>query len=102
MLAALTGAWAFYLNTNRHDQVKGPIFWSAWNKCSDANGPQSRFTLTGELDERFGRRLVTLAAQAGVKVLVHSTCESPSEFTNGKAPVAWMDGTCPGSLTSCR
>ncbi|KAJ6022757.1 hypothetical protein N7499_008074 [Penicillium canescens] len=71
MKAALTGAWGFWLNTHHHDP--------------------SVTTPGGPTDEDLGRRLVTIAAQAGVKVFIYSTCESPDKFTNGKAPVPGMD-----------
>ncbi|KAL2831871.1 nmrA-like family protein [Aspergillus pseudoustus] len=45
----------------------------------------------GSTDEDLGRRLVTLAAGAGVKVFIYSTCDSSSKITNGKAPVPGMD-----------
>jgi hypothetical protein len=46
----------------------------------------------GPTDEDLGRRLATLAAVAGVKVFIYSTCESPAQITNAKAPVPGMDG----------
>ncbi|KAL4792667.1 NmrA-like family protein [Aspergillus venezuelensis] len=71
MRAALKGAWGFWLNTHHHDEaVMKP---------------------SGPTDEDLGRQLVTLAADAGVKVFIYSTCGSPAEITNGKAPVPGMD-----------
>lgn len=57
----------------------------------------------GPTDEDLGRRLVALAADAGVKVFIYSTCESPGELTNGKAPVPGMDGMylLPRSVMNC-
>jgi hypothetical protein len=54
----------------------------------------------GPTDEDLGRRLVNLAAEAGVKVFIYSTCESPAKITNGKAPVPGMDGMYPFSTAS--
>ncbi|KAL5044877.1 hypothetical protein BDW71DRAFT_198759 [Aspergillus fruticulosus] len=71
MKAALMDAWGFWLNTHHHDPA-----------VTTPNGPT---------DEDLGRRLVTLAAEAGIKVFIYSTCESPAEITNGKAPVPGMD-----------
>ncbi|KAL4966503.1 NmrA/HSCARG family protein [Aspergillus stella-maris] len=71
MKAALQGAWGFWLNTHHHDDA-----------VMKPDGPT---------DEDLGRRLVTLAAEAGVKVFIYSTCGSPAEITNGKAPVPGMD-----------
>ncbi|KAL3455618.1 hypothetical protein BJX64DRAFT_65864 [Aspergillus heterothallicus] len=71
MKAALKDAWGFWLNTHHHDAA-----------VMKAGGPT---------DEDLGRRLVTLAAEAGVKVFIYSTCESPAKITNGKAPVPGMD-----------
>ncbi|KAL4899808.1 hypothetical protein BDW74DRAFT_188843 [Aspergillus multicolor] len=71
MRAALEGAWGFWLNTHHHDAA-----------VLDPNGSS---------DEDLGRRLVTIAAEAGIKVFIYSTCGSPAEITNGKAPVPGMD-----------
>ncbi|PYH85265.1 NAD(P)-binding protein [Aspergillus uvarum CBS 121591] len=71
MTAALTGAWGFWLNTHHHDPA-----------VISPGGPT---------DEDLGRRLVEIAAKAGVKVFIYSTCESPAEFSNGKVPVHGMD-----------
>ncbi|KAL3443410.1 NmrA-like family protein [Aspergillus insuetus] len=71
MREALSNAWGFWLNTHHHDPAV--------------------MTADGPTDEDLGRRLVTLAAEAGVKVFIYSTCESPAEITNGKAPVPGMD-----------
>ncbi|KAL2786022.1 NmrA-like family protein [Aspergillus keveii] len=71
MKAALKNAWGFWLNTHHHDPA-----------VTDPEGPT---------DEDLGRRLVSLAAEAGVKVFIYSTCESPAKITNGKAPVPGMD-----------
>ncbi|KAF7158713.1 hypothetical protein CNMCM5623_003877 [Aspergillus felis] len=72
MLAALSGAWGFWLNTHHHDPAL--------------------LTPEGPDDEAFGKRLVALAAKAGIKVFIYSTCESPAQFTYNKAPVPGMDG----------
>jgi hypothetical protein len=53
----------------------------------------------GPTDEDLGRRLVSLAAEAGVKVFIYSTCESPAKITNGKAPVPGMDGVYPNCIS---
>ncbi|KAL4864440.1 hypothetical protein BDV12DRAFT_205680 [Aspergillus spectabilis] len=71
MKTALDGAWGFWLNTHHHDPA-----------VTTPDGPT---------DEDLGRRLVTLAAEAGVKVFIYSTCESPAKITNGRAPVPGMD-----------
>ncbi|KAL4876683.1 NmrA-like family protein [Aspergillus karnatakaensis] len=71
MKAALDNAWGFWLNTHHHDAA-----------VLNPDGPT---------DEALGRRLVTLAAEAGVKVFIYSTCDSPAKITNGKAPVPGMD-----------
>ncbi|KIA75704.1 nmrA-like family protein [Aspergillus ustus] len=71
MRAALENAWGFWLNTHHHDEA-----------VMNPEGPT---------DEDLGRRLVTLAAEAGVKVFIYSTCDSPAKVTNGKAPVPGMD-----------
>lgn len=46
----------------------------------------------GPTDEDLGNRLIEIAAKAGVKVFIYSTCESPAIFTKGVAPVPGMDG----------
>ncbi|KAL3472033.1 nmrA-like family protein [Aspergillus californicus] len=71
MRAALEGAWGFWLNTHHHDAA-----------VTKPDGPT---------DEDLGRRLVTLAAEAGVKVFIYSTCDSPAKITAGKAPAPGMD-----------
>jgi TRAP-type C4-dicarboxylate transport system substrate-binding protein len=62
---------------------------------------QALLTPEGPDDEAFGKRLVALAAKAGIKVLIYSTCESPAQFTYNKAPVPGMDGMYNFPL-SCR
>ncbi|KAJ0421101.1 NmrA-like family protein [Aspergillus carlsbadensis] len=71
MKAALENAWGVWLNTHHHDPA-----------VTDPDGPT---------DEDLGRRLATLAAEAGVKVFIYSSSESPAKITNGKAPVPGMD-----------
>ncbi|PYH87686.1 NmrA-like family protein [Aspergillus ellipticus CBS 707.79] len=71
MKAALAGVWGFWLNTHHHDPV-----------VHVPGGPT---------DEDLGRKLVDISADAGVKVFIYSTCESPTEFSGGKTPVPGMD-----------
>ncbi|KAJ5801838.1 NmrA-like family protein [Penicillium pulvis] len=71
MRNALKGSWGFWLNTDHHD----PAF----------------STTDGADDTSYGKTLISLAAEVGVKVLIYSTCESSTEHSLGKAVVKGMD-----------
>ena len=76
LLAAFSGSWAVFANTNSED----PVF----------QDPEEKKT---EVD--LGRNIVDAAVEAGVEVFVYSGFNSAAKITGGKIPVAAFDGRTP-------
>lgn len=74
MVAAFTGSWGIFINTNSDDFV--------------FENPEDTRT---EVD--LGKTVVDATVEAGVEVLVYSGFNSPKEITNGKVAEPAFDGS---------
>ncbi|KAF7588832.1 NmrA-like domain-containing protein 1 [Aspergillus hancockii] len=70
LLAAFTGSWAAFVNTNSEDPD---------------------LLAMGKTDEDLGSNVICCAAQAGVKHLVYSSGPSAKELTNGALSIPALD-----------